>query len=406
MGLFKNVIEPAAIALAFTAGTIINRRRTKRLSSAHHTSTTVRDVETLPEYTCSIEKKTDDDGSLFSSACSSASSSTEAAAAAAAQRKKRRRGSRLLVFRVLSWICATFPFLKEIWYWLLTYWFVYSPPPPPFIPPPSHPQPHHLHSNTNIVTTITPAQNTRLTAKYRVYQLSRAFSARIIAPHPQIYLLAKQHALQLLSIEHRLRIDIEQSLQSYILTAHPRLMPILRHIYHSHIIVGVIFIVYTYTVLPPPLFRRIRRTVAMDNLIAFVIISLWRCYPPRMLPPEFGFVDILHASKPTVWTDNRFRLTIAAMPSLHFGTSLFFAVCLARFSPHVLVRVLAPLWPLAMFVTVVATANHFVLDLVAGAVVPLLGWRWNRALLVLERVQEWVFAPVVERMDPKVGVWE
>ncbi|KAL7810738.1 PAP2 superfamily domain-containing protein [Trichoderma aethiopicum] len=354
MGLFKNVIEPAAIVLVFTAGTILNRRRTKLLSSHH----AVRDVETLPEYTCStIEKKKKTDVTLSTSS-SASSSSTESAAR---RKKKRQRGPKMLVFRVLSWICAKFPFLKEIWYWLLTYW---------------------------------------------VYQLSRALSARIIAPHPQIYLLAKHHALQLLSIEHRLHIDIEQSLQSYILTHLPHLMPILRHIYQSHIIVGTIFIVYTYTVLPPPLFRRIRRTIAMDNLIAFVIISLWRCYPPRMLPPEFGFVDILHAAKPTVWTDNRFRLTIAAMPSLHFGTSLFFAVCLARFSPHVLVRVLAPLWPLAMFVTVVATANHFVLDLVAGAVVPLLGWRWNRALLVLERVQEWVFAPLVERMDAKVGLWE
>ncbi|KAL6864554.1 PAP2 superfamily domain-containing protein [Trichoderma novae-zelandiae] len=343
MGLFKNVIEPAAIALAFTAGTIINRRRTKLHAQA------VRDVESLPEYTASIEKKTD--------VSSSSSSSSESAAA----QGKKRRGSRVLVFRVLSWTWATFPFLKEVWYWLLTYW---------------------------------------------VYQLSRAFSARIIAPHPQIYLLAKQHALQLLAIEHVLGIDFEQSLQAYILTRHPYLMPILRHIYHSHIIVGVVFIVYAYTVLPAPLFRRIRRTIAMDNLIAFVIVSLWRCTPPRMLPPEFGFVDVLHAAKPTVWTDNRFRLTIAAMPSLHFGTSVLFAVCLARFSPHVPVRVLAPLWPLVMFVTVVATANHFVLDLVAGAAVPLLGWRWNRALLVLEGVQERVFAPVVERMDPKVGVWE
>ncbi|EGR44606.1 uncharacterized protein TRIREDRAFT_124056 [Trichoderma reesei QM6a] len=360
MGLFKNVIEPAAIVLVFTAGTILNRRRTKlpssSSSSSHHT---VRDVETLPEYTSSVEKKKTD--SIPLSASSSSASSSSLTESAAQRRKKRQRGSKLLAFRVLSWICATFPFLKEIWYWLLTYW---------------------------------------------IYQLSRAFSARIIAPHPQIYLLAKHHALQLLAIEQTLHIDIEQPLQSYILTHFPKLMPILRHIYQSHIIVGVVFIVYTYTVLPAPLFRRIRRTIAMDNLIAFVVISLWRCYPPRMLPPEFGFVDILHASKQTVWTDNRFRLTIAAMPSLHFGTSLFFAVCLARFSPHVLVRVLAPLWPLAMFVTVVATANHFVLDLVAGAVVPLLGWRWNRALLVLERVQEWVFAPLVERMDPKVGVWE
>lgn len=83
---------------------------------------------------------------------------------------------------------------------------------------------------------------------------------------------------------------------------------------------------------------------------------------------------------------------------------MLFAVCLARFSPHMVMRVLAPLWPVAMFVTVVATANHFVLDIVVGAIIPLLGWRWNRAILVLEGVQEWVFSPVIERMDWSVGM--
>lgn len=182
------------------------------------------------------------------------------------------------------------------------------------------------------------------------------------------------------------------------------MMPLLRHIYHSHIVIGVIFIVYTYAVLPAPLFRRIRRTIAMDNFIAFVVLSLWRCYPPRMLPQEFGFVDVLREAKAgSVWTQNRFQLTIAAMPSLHFGTSLLFAVCLVRFSPHVAVRVLAPLWPLGMFVTVIATANHFVLDVVVGAAVALLGWRWNRAVLVLEGLQDWMFSPVIDRMDWSFG---
>ncbi|UKZ81808.1 hypothetical protein TrVFT333_009582 [Trichoderma virens FT-333] len=330
MGLFKNVIEPASIALIFTAGTLINRRRLKPQRYQ-------RDIESIPDY-ISAEKKTDD---------------------ASASRRKGGKGSNLLVFRVLSWIFGAFPFLSEIWYWLLTYW---------------------------------------------IYQLSRALTARAIAPYPHVYLVAKHHALQLLAIEQFLHIDIEQSFQAYILSNHTYIMTFLRHIYHSHIIVGVVFIVYTYTILPPPLFRRIRRTIAMDNFIAFIIISLWRCYPPRMLPSEYGFVDILHEGKTgSVWTHNRFQLTIAAMPSLHFGTSMLFGVCLARFSPHLVVRVLAPLWPLAMFVTVVATANHFVLDLVVGAIVAFLGWRWNRAVLVLEGLQDWMFSPVVDRMDLRFG---
>lgn len=48
----------------------------------------------------------------------------------AERRKKREKGgSDLLVFRWLSWILGTFPFLPEIWYWLLTYWFVVQLPP-------------------------------------------------------------------------------------------------------------------------------------------------------------------------------------------------------------------------------------------------------------------------------------
>ncbi|PNP39837.1 hypothetical protein TGAMA5MH_08102 [Trichoderma gamsii] len=332
MGLFKDVIEPATIILAFTAGTLINRRRLKH---PHQ-----RDIESIPECIAG-EKRTD--------------------VSSAERRKKRGKGgSDLLVFRWLSWIFGTFPFLPEIWYWLLTYW---------------------------------------------IYQLSRAFTARAIAPYPHIYALAKEHALQLLAIERFLHIDFEQAFQMNMLTNHPCIMPFLRHVYHSHIIVGVVFIVYTYTFLPQPVYRRIRRTIAMDNLIAFVIVSLWRCYPPRMLPPEYGFVDVLHptATEPgSVWTNNRFRLTIAAMPSLHFGTAVLFAVSLARFSPHAVVRWMAVLWPMVMFVTVVATANHFVLDVVVGAMVPALGWRWNRGVLVLKGVHDWVLSPVTHRMDLEV----
>ncbi|XTI84277.1 hypothetical protein V2W45_1339324 [Cenococcum geophilum] len=96
-------------------------------------------------------------------------------------------------------------------------------------------------------------------------------------------------------------------------------MPILAKVYFFHIIVSVMFIVYTYTFLPLCQFERIRRTISMDKFFAFIIITSWRCMPPQLLPPEFGFVDVLRNGPQSAWTQNQFQFTIAAMPSLHLA---------------------------------------------------------------------------------------
>lgn len=60
--------------------------------------------------------------------------------------------------------------------------------------------------------------------------------------------------------------------------------------------------------------------MAMCNLIAFVVFTLWPCMPPRLLSdpnyngpdaPEaksFGFVDSVHSAtgESSVWTTNKF----------------------------------------------------------------------------------------------------
>jgi hypothetical protein len=61
------------------------------------------------------------------------------------------------------------------------------------------------------------------------------------------------------------------------------------------------------------------------------------------------------------------------MPSLHFGWNLLVGVVMFRRARHLVVRVLAVALPIAMALAVVMTANHFVLDVVAGAVVALTG---------------------------------
>jgi membrane-associated phospholipid phosphatase len=87
----------------------------------------------------------------------------------------------------------------------------------------------------------------------------------------------------------------------------------------------------------------------------------------------------------------RFQLIYAAMPSLHFGNSLLLGTTLLLFSPHRLLRTLAPLWPAAMLLTIVVTANHYILDAVVGACIIGLAWRLNRVLLALRPLEEWGF---------------
>ncbi|RAL12787.1 phosphatase PAP2 family protein [Aspergillus homomorphus CBS 101889] len=248
---------------------------------------------------------------------------------------------------IQSRILAYFPFLLEILYWLLTYW---------------------------------------------IYQGLRAFSARMIAGNKEIFDTAERHAISILRLEHFFHLDVELSVQKYILNEIPWLMPFLARVYYSHIVLGVVFVVYCYTFVQRDKYQALRRTLAFENVIAFTILTLWRCMPPRLLPEEYGFVDVLHSNKGgSAWTQNKFQLTIAAMPSLHFGNSMFIALCLLKFSPHWYLRAIAPLWPMMMGLTIVATANHFILDAVVGACVVLTAFRFNHIMLNLLPVERAVF---------------
>jgi hypothetical protein len=204
-------------------------------------------------------------------------------------------------------------------------------------------------------------------------------------------------------LEHFFHLDIELGVQRTILERVPWLMSILARVYYSHIVLGVAFYVYCYT-FSRDQYRRIRRTMALDNIIAFAIISLWRCMPPRLLPEEYGFIDVLHSNKGgSAWTQNKFQLIIAAMPSLHFGNSALIAFCLVNFSPHRLLRTIAPLWPAMMGLTIVATANHYILDAVVGACVVTVGYRYNHVMLYLLPVERFFFRLVC--LEKPSDVW-
>jgi membrane-associated phospholipid phosphatase len=72
----------------------------------------------------------------------------------------------------------------------------------------------------------------------------------------------------------------------------------------------------------------------------------------------------------------------AAMPSLHAGWDLLVGVAIVSAATTVALRLVGLLMPLLMVWAVVATANHYVLDVVAGIVLVLIG---HAVALYLER---------------------
>ncbi|MGH3009599.1 MAG: phosphatase PAP2 family protein [Gaiellaceae bacterium] len=112
-------------------------------------------------------------------------------------------------------------------------------------------------------------------------------------------------------------------------------------------------------------FTRFRNTILLANLIGLVGFAVMPTAPPWMLP-QYGFVGgVNHSSALLRTLGNQY----AAMPSLHAADALIVAFFLALSCRRVWAKLLWTLWPLWVWFCVVATANHYVLDVLAGIAV-------------------------------------
>jgi len=121
--------------------------------------------------------------------------------------------------------------------------------------------------------------------------------------------------------------------------------------------------------------------LVVGSAIALVIYANWPLAPPRLMP-ELGTIDVMqHFADAGWWGDaasaprglgdatNQF----AAMPSLHFGWSLWCGIQMWGFGGRWW-KVAGFTYPALQVVVVLATANHFLLDVLGGAACILLGY--------------------------------
>ena len=121
-------------------------------------------------------------------------------------------------------------------------------------------------------------------------------------------------------------------------------------------------------------FTRFRNSILLANGIGLIGYVLLPTAPPRFFT-SMGFSDTLgqfgglnHGSGLIELASNPY----AAMPSLHAADALIVGVVLASVVRHWSFKVLWLLWPLWVWFSVMATGNHFWLDVLAGVVLALI----------------------------------
>jgi len=116
-------------------------------------------------------------------------------------------------------------------------------------------------------------------------------------------------------------------------------------------------------------FARFRNTILLANVLGLVGYVLLPTAPPRMFP-SLGFADTLAAFGGVNHGSGLIELAsnpYAAMPSLHAADALIVGVTLAYVCRSWWAKTIWALWPAWVWFSVMATANHFWLDVVAGA---------------------------------------
>ena len=136
-----------------------------------------------------------------------------------------------------------------------------------------------------------------------------------------------------------------------------------------------------------------RDAVLASGAIALVVYHLFPVAPPRLLPPgaEYGFVDTVNRYSNFSYqaqSAQPFVNPYAAVPSLHFGWQLLVGGVLIWTTKNLWLRAFGAFMPVGQLAAVVFTANHYILDAMAGAVVALMG------LLLAMALQQWGYAGI------------
>lgn len=179
---------------------------------------------------------------------------------------------------------------------------------------------------------------------------------------------ALAHARSILRLENLLHLNPELSLNAWAALHRGLALPMsdfydIAHFVITFAVVGLLWWRF------PEQYRPMRNSLVLINVVGFAVFWAYPLAPPRMLPAA-GFVDLVAVTHAFgSWRTSAVASQaneLAAMPSLHLAWACWTSLAVWRILPGRRWRPLLFLYPLMVAIVVMATANHFLLDVVGG----------------------------------------
>jgi membrane-associated phospholipid phosphatase len=188
---------------------------------------------------------------------------------------------------------------------------------------------------------------------------------------------ARVHADWVIDLERSAHVAIEASVQRALDAG--AVSWLLSNVYlAAQLVVLPVALVWLYRT-ARPVYRRLRDTVIATWLIAIPIFALFPVAPPRRA--GIGIVDTVsrQAGVGLTGRSTLFYNPFAAVPSLHVGFAFAIGAAAAVAVHAPWAKALALLWGPLVTLSVLATGNHYVFDVVAGLLVTAAGFAVGRA---------------------------
>lgn len=182
---------------------------------------------------------------------------------------------------------------------------------------------------------------------------------------------AEEHGEEIHSIERALHIDVERWANHAVVQVDwvRNFFDFYYESFHFGVPLAILAVLYWRR---PVDYRWARTAIGFATVFALIGFWLYPLAPPRLMP-GLGFIDTVHGtqdfSRPDYGTLTELTNQYAAMPSLHFGWSLWCGLVILILAPRWWMKALGLLHPLFTLTAIVVTGNHWVLDAVGGAAV-------------------------------------
>ena len=190
--------------------------------------------------------------------------------------------------------------------------------------------------------------------------------------------VALAHGRSVLNLEQTLGLDPEKGLNAWLAAQHGLGLAVSDYYDNAHFVVTLGVLAWLWWARPAA-YRPLRSALVLVNLLAFVVFWLYPVAPPRMLG---GFTDVVSSTHAFgSWHAGSLAShanEFAAMPSLHMAWALWCAVAIWRVTERRWLRGLGLAHVSITAFAVLATANHYLLDLLAGALAMVLAFALAR----------------------------